>query len=147
MRKRGIDGCQEGPAAGINHYERLEHAGSEHRPISQAIEERLPHLLARRRLLLLQERVSAQLVGNSALFWELEELRNFMSAEREEAHFNLGYELGLADVRAAERRGSEQVLAIAAEIRARLVQAQLPTRLAVLGLLECLWTVAVASDE
>lgn len=125
----------------------MEHPTEEGHPIDSAVARRVRHVAQRKQLLRLQDRVLARLGDDRKPFLELEELRGCVSAEREEAYFNLGYEHGLADERARDRRGTEKALAVAIEIRERIVQAQLPPQQAALGLLECLWAVVADADE
>jgi hypothetical protein len=125
----------------------MEHPTEEGHPIDNAVAQRVRHVAARKQLLRLQDRILARLEDDRKPFLDLEELRGCVSAEREEAYFNLGYEHGLADERARGRRGQEKTLALATEIRERVVQAPLPPRQAVLGLLECLWALVVGADD
>jgi hypothetical protein len=125
----------------------MEHPTEEGHPIDNAVARRVRHVAQRKQLLHLQDRVLARLGEERKPFLEFEELRGCVSAEREEAYFNLGYEHGLADERARDRRGTEKTLALATEIRERVVQAQLPPQQAALGLLECLWAVVADADE
>lgn len=119
-------------------------------PIDAAVDRIVQHKAARRMIISFQEQVLAALGknenGRKALL-ALEELRNEMADEREQAYFNLGYENGAAGERARDRRGSEKELALATEFRDRIVQARLPPRQAALGLLECLWAVVAGGDE
>lgn len=125
----------------------MEHPTEEGHPIDNAVAQRVRHVAARKQLLRLQDRILARLGDDRKPFLDLEELRGCVSAEREEAYFNLGYEQGLAAERARDRRGQEKEKALATEIRERVVQAQLPPRQAVLGLLECLWALVAGADD
>jgi hypothetical protein len=125
----------------------MEHPIEEGHPIDNAVARRVRHVAQRKQLLRLQDRVLARLGEERKPFLELEELRGCVSAEREEAYFNLGYEHGLADERARDRRGAESALAVATELRERIIQAQLSPREAALGLLECLWAIVTGGDE
>ena len=64
--------------------------------------------------------------GDKQPVLELEALRNAISADRDEAFFNVGYEHGLADALARARRGSirlpNEVKQFATETRERMVQ-------------------------
>jgi len=125
----------------------MEHPTEEGHPIDSAVARRVRHVAQRKQLLRLQDRVLARLGDDRKPFLDLEELRGCVSAEREEAYFNLGYEHGLADERARDRRGTEKALAAATEIRERIVQAQLAPQQAALSLLECLWAVLADADH
>lgn len=71
----------------------------------------------------------------------LEELQNDISADREERYFDLGYERGVADGRARERRGGRPLpkaaVRLVDDVRERILRTR-PRRHALLGLLECL---------
>lgn len=125
----------------------MEHATEEGHPIDNAVARRVRHVAQRKQLLRLQDRVLARLGDDRKPFLDLEELRGCVSAEREEAYFHLGYEHGLADERARGRRGTEKALALATELRERIVQAHLPPQQSALGLLECLWAIVAGADD
>jgi hypothetical protein len=131
-----------------NHFERMEGAFEEGHPIDLAVARRVRLSAKRRRLVRLQARILGRLeTASRKVFLQLEDLRNSMGAEVEEAYFNVGYEHGLADARARQRRGVERETKLAREIRERIVRAHVPPRRAALGLIECLWAVLGAADD
>ncbi len=111
------------------------------------MERRLEHQAVRKHLIRLQNQILDRLGDDKQPFFDLEDLRNCMGSEREQAYFDLGYEHGIADELARSRRGAKKPLALAEEVRERLVQADLPPRQAALGLIECLWVVVAGSDD
>ncbi len=119
-----------------------------------AVDRIVQHKASRRKIMGLQDQVLATLrthaKGTKALL-ALEELRNEMADEREQAYFNLGYAHGVADRHARERRRrvtlSEEAKHLAVEIRERLVQAKIPAWQALLCLLECAWSLAATESR
>jgi hypothetical protein len=131
-----------------NYFEGMERSGEEGHPITVAVARRVQLSTKRRRLVRLQTRILGRLEGASRkAFLELEDLRNSMNVELEEAHFNVGYEHGLADARARQLRGDAGETALARDIRERAMQAHASPRSAALGLIECLWAVVAAADD
>lgn len=139
------------PSGADNHFQRMEHDAEEGHPIDLVVEKRVQHRAARKRLIDLQNKILERLGDNKKPFFALEELRMHVSAEREEAYFDVGYEHGLADALATERRGRARLSAkagqLATEFRERIVQSQVPTRDALLALLECVWAVAAKGES
>src|SRR5262249_27644505 len=140
----GAKKAEEAP----NYYRQMLHVrGDEDHPIDLMVAPRLDEL-APKKLARMQHEVMGQ-IGNTEPALELEALRAEISADRDEAFFNVGYEHGLADGLARARRGSiplsSEVRQFAAETRERIVQLESPSQ-ASLGLLECLWGLAVKHD-
>jgi len=130
-----------------DHFGAIHRSAEEEHPVDAAVEQRLQHQAVRKQLIRLQNQILERL-DDKQPFFDLEDLRNSMSGEREQAYFDLGYEHGIADQRARARRGIEKPMALAEEIRERLVHTRVPPRQAALGLLECLWVVILgAGDE
>lgn len=122
-------------------------------PIDAAVDRVVQHQAARRMLVNFHDQVRAALKNNekgTKAFLALEELRHEMADEREQAYFNLGYEHGVADKHARERRSgvtlSEEAKQLAVEMRERLVLKKLPSWQALLCLLECAWSVAATES-
>ena len=139
---RNNPGGRETPS---NYYRQMLHVrGDEDHPIDLAVERRLDRL-APEELARLEREVTGRIAGDKQPVLELEALRNAISADREEAFFNVGYEHGLADGLARARRGSlrlsSEVQQFVTETRERMVQLEAPWQ-AALGLLECLWALA-----
>ena len=139
---RNNPGGRETPT---NYYRQMLHVrGDEDHPIDLMVERRLRDGLAREKLARLQREVMGR-IGDTEPVLELEALRAEISADRDEAFFNVGYEHGLADALARARRGSihlsNEVKQFVAETRERMVQLEAPSQ-AALGLLECLWALA-----
>jgi len=135
----GAKKAEEAP----NYYRQMLHVrGDEDHPIDLVVERRLDRL-APKKLAHLQREVMGR-IGDTEPVLELEALRSEISADRDEAFFNAGYEHGLADALARARRGSiplsNEVQQFAAETRERMVQLEAPSQ-AALGLLECLWAL------
>lgn len=123
----------------------MEHDAEEDHPLDLVVENRVEHRAARKQLTHLANKIRERLGEDKKPLFDLEQLLMHVSAEREEAYFNVGYEHGLADALATARRGrvrlSAEAAKLATEFRERIVQTRLPARDAVLGLLECLWTI------
>ena len=139
MRRQRTRSRMETP----NYYREMLHLrGDENHPIDLVVERRLDRL-ASQKLARLEREVMGSI--DKTLVLELEALRNAISADREEAFFNVGYEHGLADSLARARRGSirlsKEVQQFVTETRERMVQLEAPCQ-AALGLLECLWALA-----
>lgn len=151
ISKRRHTHHREPPSGADNHFQRMEHEAEEGHPIDLVVEKRVQHRAARKRLIDLQNKILQRLGDDKKPFFALEELRMHVSAEREEAYFDVGYEHGLADALATERRGRARLSAeagqLATEFRERIVQSQVPTRDALLALLECVWAVAAKGES
>ena len=133
----------EGPP---NYYRQMLHPrGDENHPIDLVVARRVRDRLAPKKLARLEREVMGRIQGDKQHVLELEALRNAVSADRDEAFFNVGYEHGIADGIARARRGSirlsKEVQQFVAETRERIVQLEAPGQ-AMLGLLECLWALA-----
>ncbi len=131
-----------------NYYRQMLHVrGDEDHPIDLVVAHRLD-MLAVKKLARVERDVMGSIDRIRVL--ELEALRAEISADRDEAFFNVGYEHGLADALARARRGSirlsNEVQQFATETRERMVQLEAPWQ-AALGLLECLWALAVKHDS
>jgi len=138
---RNNPGGRETPT---NYYRQMLHVrGDEDHPVDLMVAPRLDDL-APKKLARMQHEVMGQ-IGNTPPVLELEALRAEISADRDEAFFNVGYEHGIADGIARARRGSirlsKEVQQFVAETRERMVQLEAPGQ-AMLGLLECLWALA-----
>jgi len=138
----------EGPP---NYYRQMLHPrGDENHPIDLVVARRVRDRLAPKKLARLERQVMGRIQGDKQPVLELEALRNAISADRDEAFFNVGYEHGLADALARARRGSfrlsNEVKQFATETRERMVQLEAPWQ-AALGLLECLWALAAKHDS
>jgi len=134
------------PRPRLNYYRQMLHLrGDENHPVDLVVERRVRDRLAREKLARLEREVRGRIEGDKGPVLELEALRNAISADREEAFFNVGYEHGLADALARARRGSirlsNEVQQFVTETRERMVQLEAPKQ-AALGLLECLWALA-----
>ena len=143
VSKRPTPDNPSGKKTPTSYYRQMLHVrGDEDHPIDLVVERRLdrraPEELARR-----EHEVMASI--DKALVLELESRRSDIKNDREEAFFNVGYEHGIADGIARARRGSlrlsKEVQQFVAETRERMVQLEAPGQ-AMLGLLECLWTLA-----
>lgn len=135
-------------------YWAVKHDGEEGHPVDVVVDRSVQHRAARRTLIDLQDQVLAALANHEAgkeALLALEELRNEVADEREQAYFNLGYEHGLADKHARERRRgstlSKEAREIAVETRQRFVRAKLPPWQAMLCLLECAWSLAATESR
>ena len=129
-----------------NYYRQMLHPrGDENHPIDLEVARRVRHRLALTKLARLEREVMGRIQGDKQPVIDIEALRNAISADREEAFFNVGYEHGLADALARARRGSirlsNEVQQFVTETRERMVQLEAPWQVA-LGLLECLWALA-----
>jgi len=129
-----------------NYYRQMLHPrGDENHPIDLEVARRVRDRLALKKLARLEREVMGRIQGDKQPVIEIEALRNAISADREEAFFNVGYEHGLADSLARARRGSirlsNEVQQFVTETRERMVQLEAPWQ-AALGLLECLWALA-----
>ena len=129
-----------------NYYRQMLHPrGDENHPIDLEVARRVRDRLALKKLARLERKVMGRIQGDKQPVIEIEALRNAISADREEAFFNVGYEHGLADSLARARRGSillsNEVQQFVTETRERMVQLEAPWQ-AALGLLECLWALA-----
>lgn len=80
--------------------------GDENHPIDLEVARRVRDRLALKKLARLEREVMGRIQGDKQPVIEIEALRNAISADREEAFFNVGYEHGLADSLARARRGS-----------------------------------------
>jgi len=121
--------------------------GDEDHPIDLVVERRLDRL-APKKLARREREVMGSI--DKMLVLELEALHSEISADRDEAFFNVGYEHGLADALARAHRGSiplsKEVQQFVTETRERMVQLEAPWQ-AALGLLECLWALAAKHDS
>jgi len=127
-----------------NYYRQMLHVrGDEDHPVDVVVARRLRDRLARKKLARLEREIGRKLKDTQPVL-ELEALRNEIIADRDEAFFNVGYELGIADSLARARSGSlrlsSEVQQFVTETRERMVQLEAPWQ-AVLGLLECLWAL------
>jgi len=128
-----------------NYYRQMLHVrGDEDHPIDLVVEHHLRDGRAREKLARLEREVMGRIKDTPPVL-ELEALRAEISADRDEAFFNVGYEHGIADGIARARRGSirlsKEVQQFVAETRERMVQLEAPGQ-AMIGLLECLWALA-----
>ena len=104
-----------------NYYRQMLHVrGDEDHPVDLVVARRLRDRRARRKLARLEREIGRKLEDRAPVL-ELEALRTTISADRDEAFFNVnvGYEHGLADALARARRGS---------IRRRRIRATRPPR-------------------
>jgi hypothetical protein len=133
-----------------NYYRQMLHVrGDDEHPIDLVVERHLRDGRAREKLARLEREVMGRIKDTPPVL-ELEALRAEISADRDEAFFNVGYEHGLADALARARRGSiplsNEVQQFATETRERMVQLEAPWQ-AALGLLECLWAALAAKHD
>lgn len=139
-----------GSKTSTSHYARVRRVPLDDAALDVAIEKRLDHGTARRKIERLHRRLITALGEKARAFLDLNSLMEDMHVEREEAYFNAGYEHGRAEGTAAARRGktrlSLEAKELATELRERIVQAGLPPRQATLSLLECMWAVVVSHN-
>lgn len=95
-------------------------AGDDH-PVDLEVQRWLQHARQQRRMLNVQEQLLARLAPDArSLFIELEELRNAVAADREEAYFDVGVAAGIESARRQQRRRLRKVSPIAARFAARV---------------------------
>ena len=123
-----------------NYYQDMErYAEKDDNPALVAVRQRVPQEAAQKRLVRLQTEVGDQL-SNRQPFLDLETLRNNMSMDREQAFFNVGVEFGMATgaASASQAKRSKGAKQLAMDVRALVMEAQLPPEEVMSALLECL---------
>lgn len=135
-----------------DHFEEANPARLEFHPLDGAVEQRLQHRRLRQQIFAAQDRIRDALGDDWSLFLKLEELMNQRASDREEAHFNVGYERGLvqgrADTLAATlRRRDHQGRKLAARLTHAAMNAGPPPRRALAALLEVAWGLALGSPK
>ncbi len=120
--------------------------GEEIHPVDAAIARRLPHRSLRRKIRAATAAMVEALGPRRDLWLKLEDLTTRYRLDREEAYFNLGYELGAAAGRtealaASVRRGSRAQRELATQIRNITVEAELPPSIKTATLLEITWAL------
>lgn len=104
----------------VRFYDRIP-ADDEGHPVDLVVQRWMQHEEAQRRILNLQEQMLAVLdPGLQREFLKLEELRNEVAAEREEAYFDLGVGHGIERERQQRRRRLRSLPPAAAKLAARV---------------------------
>ncbi len=125
--------------------------GEEIHPVDAAIARRLPHRSLRRKIRATTAAMVRALGPRQDLWLKLEDLTMRYRLDREEAYFNLGYELGVTAGRtealaASVRRGSRAQRELATRIRNITVEAELPPSIKVATLLETARALVIGKD-
>lgn len=135
-------------------YHAVEHEPPDGHPVDSAIDHRFPLKKLRCRIRRATNEMIAALGEHQDLWFRLEELLGKHLARREAAHFDLGYEHGLAAGRAGALRAlvdaapaRDDARAFAATVRDLAVQADLPRPLTVAALLETAWALALGLSD
>ena len=137
---------RRGPAIG-SAYRGCAGGESDEHPVDATVTRRLPQRKLGRRIRELSDRVLSALGDRRDLWIDLEELMNRRHAEREEAYFDLGHELGVVagrseGHRALDDRCSPSAHRLADHVRAIAVHTDVSPAERVTALLEAAWALA-----
>ena len=125
-------------------YERVMHDLEEQHPVEVMLTMRLPQSALKERIRDAGDEIGDALGDKKALWLDLEPLLNQRQAEREEAHFDIGYEFGFAAGRAEaltqlSPSANDETRALAELLRVTVKRSPLPAQAIVATLLETAW--------
>lgn len=125
-------------------YERVMHDLEEQHPVEVMMAIRLPQTALKESIREAGDEIGDALGDKEALWLELESLLNQRQAEREEAHFDIGYEFGFAAGRAEalaqlSPSANDGTRELAELLRVTAKRSPLPAHATVAALLETAW--------